>query len=174
MDGISMQSVFQDPKNSIRDFVYAEQGPARSIKTKDWSYTAIRYTADQVELTKGEQAERGFKLLSGLSGGVSRAALQHPGAFDSDQLYDLSADPNEQVNLANKPEHATRVQTMQKMLVERLKGFDGRPYGEFLPGGNAVTRSQTQAVLDILKTKSGTEKKKNNRKNRKNGNPKRK
>ena len=168
MDGISMQTIFQNPENSIRDFVYAEQGPARSIKTRDWSYISIRYTTDQIEQTKGSRAERAFKTLGGLSGGISRAALQHPGAFESDQLYDLNADPNEQVNLANKPGQEMRIQKMQKMLVERLNGFEGRPYGEFLPGGNAVTRSATQAVLDILKTRSGTvEKKKKPRKNRK-------
>jgi len=55
---------------------------------------------------------------------------------------------------------------MQTMLVESLKVFDGRPYGEFVPGGNAVTRSQTQAVLDILKTKSGTRKKKKSSRNK--------
>ena len=160
MDGISIRPIFKDPRNSIRDFVYAEQGPARSVKTKDWSYITIRYTADQIEQTQGKRAARGYKLLSGLSGGVSRAASQHPGAFDSDQLYDLSADANEQVNLANKPEHAKRVQKMQQMLVATLKEFDGRPYGEYVPGENTATRSKTQSVLDVLKTQSGTGKKK--------------
>ena len=35
--------------NYLRDFVYGEMGAARSIKTKDWNYIALRYTTDQID-----------------------------------------------------------------------------------------------------------------------------
>jgi len=81
VDGVSMTPLFQSPERPIRDYVYGEMGPARSIKTKQWNYIALRYTKEQIETI--ESGHRRMKQLMGLSGGVSRARV-NPHAFDVD------------------------------------------------------------------------------------------
>ncbi|MEO0413705.1 MAG: sulfatase-like hydrolase/transferase, partial [Verrucomicrobiota bacterium] len=146
IDGISLLPLFEDSSQSIRDYVYAEQGPVRSIKTKEWGYQAIRYTADQIEeleKTKGRSA----KQLRGLSGGISRAADHHPGAFDADQLYQYNTDPEEQTNLAEDQAHREQLKQMQSHLKEALAQFPNRPFGEFIAGGNALPKENSVPVL---------------------------
>ena len=87
----------------------------------------------------------------GLSGGISRAASEHPGAFDADQLYSLKEDPEEQVNLADRPAHQEQLRAMQEMLRETLSRFRDRPYGEFVAGGNTAPRAGSLDVLRQLR-----------------------
>jgi hypothetical protein len=143
--------LFKDPSQSVRDYVYGEQGPARSIKTKDWNYISLRYTTEQIAALNSERRERYAKTLLGLSGGISRAAVEHSGAFDADQLYHLKIDPAEKNNLANNPEQEPQLKTMQTMMTEALKQFPDRPYGEFVPGGNTKPLTESEAVLEILR-----------------------
>lgn len=150
IDGVSLLPLFKDPKHEVRKYVYGEQGPVRSVKTKRWGYQAIRYSADQImeyQNRKGRYA----KQLLGLSGGISRAAKEHPGAFSVDQLYDYNQDPEEQKNLAINPENQVQLQMMQGLLKEALKRFDQRPFGEFIPGGNARPREDSLPILKELK-----------------------
>jgi arylsulfatase A-like enzyme len=90
---------------------------------------------------------RSVKQLMGLSGGVSRAKTR-PLTFDSNQLYDLNADPEEMTNIAAHPENRGRLREMKQMLKQELDRFPNRPFGEFIPGGNAVPgREQTDLAL---------------------------
>jgi len=135
LDGFSLSPLFKNPNRPIRDYVYGEMGPARSIKTKQWNYIALRYTQEQIEAIRNEH--RSVKRLMGLSGGVSRARM-YPHAFDADQLYDLVNDPSEKKNVATKSEHGERLEEMKRLLKRELSKFPNRPFGEFIPGGNAV------------------------------------
>ena len=64
---------------------------------------------------------------------LQETALKHnPGYWGADQLYDLQADPGEQVNLIADPDHAQTVAVLQGRLKGWLAGFD-RPFGEFVP-----------------------------------------
>ena len=54
----------------------------------------------------------------------------YPGYFDRDQLYNLSSDPNEQVNLAGDAEYAAKLKEMQELLASYLKEFP-HGFGEF-------------------------------------------
>ncbi len=145
MDGVSMASLFRQPNRPVRDYVYGEMGPSRSIKTRDWSYLALRYTRDQIESVRAD-SNRIVKRLQGLSGGVSRAKTKAH-AFECDQLYRLSRDPREQKNLARNPEFQAKLQEMKAMLSKELKRFPNRPYGEFVAGGNAVPMGAYDDVL---------------------------
>lgn len=149
IDGLSLTPLFENPQQKIRDYVYGEQGPARSIKTKRWSYISLRYTDEQIAALNGNRGERFSKSLLGLSGGISRAAEEHPGAFDADQLYHFADDPNEQINLARYDEHQRQLASMQALLLRELQRFPQRPYGEFIPGGNT---NPAAASLDVLAT----------------------
>jgi len=151
MDGLSLLPLFKDPDQVVREYVYGEQGPARSIKTREWSYTSLRYTDEQIEALKGNRGERFAKSLLGLSGGISRSAAVHPGAFDADQLYHLSRDPEEQLNLAGNPEQAKQLIRMQAFLTKTLRTFPHRPYGEFIPGPGTNPAQASEAVLQDLR-----------------------
>jgi arylsulfatase A-like enzyme len=149
LDGISLSPLFKNPNEPIRDFVYGEMGPARSIKTKQWNYIALRYTQEQIEAIRAEH--RSVKQLMGLSGGVSRAKM-YPHAFDADQLYDLVIDPSEQKNVATRPKHRKRVEEMKRLLKQELAKFPKRPFGEFIPGENAVgIEGQTDLIPKLRK-----------------------
>lgn len=150
IDGVSLLPLFKNPDTPVREYVYGEQGAARSIKTKDWNYISLRYTAEQIEEFES-RGNRSAKKFLGLSGGISRAARYHPRALDVDQLYHFNQDPNEQVNLADDSKSEQQLQKMQSYLKEALSEFDQRPYGEFLSGGNSRPRKDSMAVLRQLR-----------------------
>jgi len=139
VDGLSFASLFKTPNKAIRDYVYSELGAARSVKTKDWNYIALRYTKEQVEGI--HKNDRGIlKSVCGLSGGFARGG-ELPGGKDMNQLYHLTQDPQELKNMAENPEYKEILANMKKMLSKELKRFN-RPYGEFIMGGNAVAYEQ--------------------------------
>lgn len=148
LDGVSLAPLFKAPNKPVRDYVYGEMGPARSIKTKHWNYIALRYTKEQIEAIQNEH--RSVKQLMGLSGGVSRAKT-YPHAFDPDQLYDLAKDPTEKNNVATKRRHRDRVAELKQLLKKELSRFPDRPFGEFIPGGNAVGLEGQTGLIEKLR-----------------------
>ena len=148
LDGISFKSLFQNPTQKHRDYVYCENGPARAIKTKDWNYVALRYTKEHLEAM--ESSKNYAKRLLGLSGGIGRSFMK-PEALEYDQLYNLSSDSDEMKNLALNPEYAPKVKEMQVVLSKKLKTFPERPYGEFIPGPNTLGKGDFDIILDSLK-----------------------
>ena len=150
MDGVSLVPMFKDPSVSIRQYIYAEQGPARAIKTADWEYISIRYTDEQVAATQGNRADRAYKTFLGLSGGISRAKDFHPGTFSADQLYHLSYDMDSQKNLAEDLGYAGQLKKMKRMLTRTVKDMGPRPYGDFVPGKGTNDKKTSQQVLDKI------------------------
>lgn len=162
IDGKSFASLFKTPSKPYRDYVYGEMGSARSIKTKEWNLITLRYP-EEILANEG----RKLKQLAGLSGGISRAGYTHKHAFDTDQLYNFMQDPEEQKNLANSPEHAAQLEKMKRTLAKVLNQFPDRPYGEFIPGGNARGPEEAKPMLKRLKEFYGPDpkaKKKSNKK----------
>lgn len=149
MDGVSIAPLFTNPKKPVREYVYSEMGAARSIKTKDWSYISLRYTKDQIDSVRSGD-RRILKKLQGLSGGISRGRT-NPNAFSYDQLYNLAKDPLEQNNLATDPRYAAKLKEMKQLLTAELKRFPHRPYGEFVPGGNASPTGSFDDVLEKMR-----------------------
>jgi arylsulfatase A-like enzyme len=149
IDGVSMAPLFTDPGTPIRDYVYCEMGPARSIKTKEWTYIALRYTKEQIQAVRSGQ-RRIDKRLLGLSGGVSRGALKRD-AFNEDQLYHVAEDPAETRDLSGDSKYREKLDEMKRLLTAELKRFAGRPFGEFIPGGNAVPAGSFDDVLGFLR-----------------------
>lgn len=158
-DGISISPLFEDPKKSVRDYVYSEMGAARSVKTKNYNYIALRYTQDQIEGAR-KGTRRHLKAMVGLSGGVARSITSSRHALDNDQLYDLRAENGEQRNLASDPQHQEILKAMQKKLTTELRRFQGRPFGEFIPGGNATAGGEYDDVLSLLRKESEGKKRK--------------
>ncbi len=149
-DGVSLSPLFKSPQKAVRDHVYCEMGAARAVMTKDYGYLTLRYTQEQLAAIRAGD-KRTIKSVLGLSGGISRSWNQHPDAIRADQLYDLRKDPEAQVNLAASPEHRVALGDMRAKLTASLKQFPGRPYGEFVPGGNAAPAEGTGDVFRRLR-----------------------
>jgi arylsulfatase A-like enzyme len=137
IDGVSISPLFAKPGRPIRPFVYAEMGAARSVKTKTHNYIALRYTREQLDGVRAGN-RRHLKALTGLSGGVSRSVNSTTNPYAADQLYDLRDDSTEQHNLARDASQSQVLRALQNFLKTELQRFPRRPYGEFVPGGNAV------------------------------------
>jgi len=153
LDGRSLTPLFDTGKpKAWRDHLYLEVGCARAVATKEWKYIAIRYTKEQVEAIRAAKPERLPRLMSYIGGvGISTRGAGTPGFYDGDQLYNLTQDPAEQRNLAKDPAHRGRLDAMKAMLASDLKSFQ-RPYGEFLPGGNAAPGGQVEKQIAMVKT----------------------
>ncbi|MBK1876510.1 sulfatase family protein [Pelagicoccus mobilis] len=173
MDGVSLTPIFENPQADVRDYVYAEMGASRAVRTKEWSYMALRFTKDQVEEMR--QNERSIeRTLTGLSGGISRGR-GNPESMSYDQLYSIASNPEETNNLASNPEFSGKLEEMKQLLVQELKRFPDRPFGEFIPGGNAIPAGSYDDILEAMrnymsqfdgdiKKQSQAKKKKNKRK----------
>ena len=81
-----------------------------------------RFSRDLTRLSRGEGEARDSLFLS--LGATQRAItdgrwkwIRYP-KVDHEQLFDLSSDPNELVNLAGRPEHALRCEALEERLVE--------------------------------------------------------
>ena len=135
--------------------MYYELGYARAIRKGSWKYLAVRYPA-RVENMSLEQRKRlletwndkrrrrhmgivtedpskPFSHLTAIPGGGDaerNSTGSRPGYFDRDQLYDLSEDPREQVNVAGRPEHAAVLKEMKHLLNEQVLSLPG-VFGEF-------------------------------------------
>jgi len=152
VDGQSLTPLFEDGKaKDWRDHLYLEMGAARATVTKDWSYIAVRHTIEQIaaiKKAKPENLPRAMSYIGRLGIGVRGA--DRPGFFDEDQLYHLNSDPKEMKNLAYKKAQATRIQEMRDLMQRDLEVI-GRPFGEFIPGGNAAEPGQIDKQIEIVK-----------------------
>ena len=146
--------------------MYFELGYARAIRKGNFKYLALRYpdkienmTAEERQATLDEwNAERvrkhlrivtedptkPFSHLTAIPGGgdAERGSTgAYPSYFDRDQLYDLSKDPTEQVNLANNPEYADKLDQLKAELEKMVESLPGT-FGEFgrLRKSNPISR----------------------------------
>ena len=134
-----------------RDHLYLEMGAARATVTKDWSYIAVRYTKEQITAIKKSTAQNLPKAMSYIGRlGIGVRGADRPGFFDEDQLYDLKKDPKEMKNLAYKKSQTNRIQEMRYLMKKDLEAI-GRPFGEFIPGGNAAQPGQIDKQIGIVK-----------------------
>ena len=130
--------------------LYFELGYARGVRKGDWKYMAIRYPEHIERMSPAERAAtleewnaerrrkhlnivtedptQPFSHLTAIPGGgdaEKKSTGSYPGYFDRDQLYDLSKDPREQVNLANNPEYAAKLAEMKAALKQQLDTLPG-------------------------------------------------
>jgi hypothetical protein len=82
--------------------------------------------------------------------GIGTRGAERAGFWDADQLYNLQTDPDERINLAADPRYAATLQRLKAMLTEDLR-TSGRPFGEFVPGGNAAPPGQLAKQIANVK-----------------------
>ena len=152
VDGRTLRPLFDGrPTNQWRDHLYFEVGCARAVCTKEWKYIAVRYNKEQIEQIKRSRPEQLPKLMSYIGrSGIGTRGATNPNFFDSDQLYNLQIDPQERRNLARSPEYRQRLEQMRQMLTKDLRSLD-RPFGEFVPGGNACPPGLVDEQIALVK-----------------------
>ncbi len=135
VDGLSFKPALFGDRKPIREFLFAELGHSRAVKTKDWKYIAIRYPADVQQKIDDGVAFKGFNgetlqfpylTRNGHLG--HHAAAKNPNYFASDQLYDLRKDPTEISNIYS--ENNETLDGMRERLRSALAKFPNRPFGD--------------------------------------------
>ena len=152
IDGKSLSPLFENgTAKGWRSHLYLEMGTARATITKDWSYIAVRYTREQIATIK-RAAPRNLPRAMAYIGrlGIGVRGADRPGFFDEDQLYHLKSDPKEMENLAAHPNQTSRLKEMRNLMQQDLKAI-GRPFGEFIPGGNSAEPGQIDKQIAIVK-----------------------
>ena len=152
VDGLSLRPLFSGrPPKKWRDHLYFEMGAGRAVCTREWKYIALRYTKEQIEAIKTcrpDQLPRNLAYIGRMGIGTRGAANRN--FFDEDQLYDIKRDPREAENLAGDPARREQLEKMREMLTGDLESF-GRPFGEFVSGGNAAPPGQIREQLELVK-----------------------
>ena len=152
IDGKSLTPLFKNgTADDWRSHLYLEMGAARATITKDWSYIAVRYTKEQIAAIKRAEPKNLPRAMSYIGRlGIGVRGADRPGFFDQDQLYHLKKDPKEMKNLADNELHASRLKAIRNLMQKDLESI-GRPFGEFIPGGNATAPGQIDRQIDIVK-----------------------
>lgn len=152
IDGQSLAPLFENGRaNDWRDHLYLEMGAARATVTKDWSYIAVRHTKEQIAAIKKATPQNLPKAMSYIGRlGIGVRGADRPGFFEEDQLYHLKRDPKEMKNVAYNKAQATRIKEMRKLMQQDLEAI-GRPFGEFISGGNAAKPGQIDKQIAIVK-----------------------
>lgn len=132
IDGLSLMPLVTQPQTRWRAELFLEIGHTRAVCTERWKYIALRYPPEmQQRISNGTLGRPAYHMDTSLN--LQETALKrHPGYWDTEQLYDLQADPDEQVNLIKDPRHAKTVADLRGRLKSWLAGFE-RPFGEFVP-----------------------------------------
>jgi arylsulfatase A-like enzyme len=149
VDGISLKpALLEDHQGPLRDSLFMEIGFARAVKTKRWKYIAVRYPPETQQLVdsgtpfNGWQDARLSKPYLVMNHHLGHfASVNNPNYFDSEQLYDLHADPREERNLAES--RPGQVAAMRGVLTEHLVTFPHRPFGEFVATADASLNQAT-------------------------------
>jgi len=152
IDGQSLTPLFKNGRaKDWRNHLYLEMGAARATVTKDWSYIAVRHTKEQIAAIQKATPKNLPKAMSYIGRlGIGVRGADRPGFFEEDQLYHLYRDPKEMKNLAYKNAHASRMKEMRDLMQQDLEAI-GRPFGEFIPGGNAALPGQIDEQIAIVK-----------------------
>ncbi len=126
-------------------------GSARAVCTKDFKYVAVRYPKERIDRIRKARPESLPKLMAYIGRmGIGTRGAQNSGFFDYDQLYNVKRDAKEQRNLAANPRYSETLAQMRRMLKKKLESF-GRPFGEFVPGGNAAPPGLIDEQVELVK-----------------------
>lgn len=125
-EGKDFTPMLQDPQNSIREVVYAEdhwhdfEDQARAVRTKEYKYIRNYYqdlpNTPSADILRGElfQSILSLKQNGQLAANTKTMSMFEPRA--AEELYDVINDPDELKNLAHDPDYAMVLETMRDYL----------------------------------------------------------
>jgi arylsulfatase A-like enzyme len=149
-DGRSFAKVLLGTETTRSEPLFFELGYARAVVHQNWKYLALHYPKSATEMSladrkrrleefNAEQTRKGrpihntdptqpFSHVSLIPGGgdAEHASLTaYPAFYETEQLYDLTTDANEQTNLAQDPAHAAKLDELKNALKAHLSGLPG-------------------------------------------------
>jgi arylsulfatase A-like enzyme len=149
-DGKSFAPVLKGEVKQRTEPLFFELGYVRGVIQDGWKYIALRYPENAKAMTRKqrehalaefneEQKRKGrpihntdpmanfshVMLIPGGGDAEHESMDKYPAFYDADQLYDLANDPNEQTNLATKPEHAAKLEELKSRLKAHLAKMPG-------------------------------------------------
>jgi uncharacterized sulfatase len=171
LDGRSFLPVLTGAAASHRDRIFTTHSndgrmnvyPARAVRDQQWKYIRnlrpeLAFTT-HIDLVGGRLGQRDFFATWEEAAGrdpVAAAVLERYHRRPAEELYDLTADPAEQMNLAADPRHGPRLVALRGELDAWMKEqgdrqtitVEGRPLADrksYGPGG-AVAEEAAQAA----------------------------
>ena len=171
IDGRSFAPVLRRESAKHREEIYTTHSgdgrfnvyPIRALRTKEWKYILNLHPEFQFA-SHVNRAASGDGLAYFRSWEAAAKNDEHAAKIvdrykhrPAEELYDLAADPHEQHNLANVPQHAKRLAEMRDRLANWMKeqGDERKVYSEPLLRGQEAT-----PVLPAGKAKTKAKKKK--------------
>ena len=125
LDGVSLLPLLKGVKQNVHNELYFEFGYARAVLAGKWKYIALRYPQKLIsDMEQGILHEAPNHINQRLQGQMNVAIESYPAYFDPDQLFDISADPYEQINLAGNPAYSKVLGDMRHRLQKILSTFE--------------------------------------------------
>lgn len=149
-DGQSFKAALEGGDYTERRSMYHELGYARAVVKGKFKYLTLNYPEyaqnakleERTEMLDAYNAKRRsyggeainldptlpyghLELYPGGGGAESETYGRKPGFFDAEQLYNLEADPAENVNLVNDPEYVQKLAEMRNELKKYLNALPG-------------------------------------------------
>jgi arylsulfatase A-like enzyme len=116
-DGIDLRPVLSGARAEVRAHFIFNMGYHRAISDGRWKYVALRYPRHALARMQAPDAVEAVNFLDMAQQGQALIVAQcYPASHDSDQLYDLLSDPNEQVNRWVDPLCAAKGRQLQEAL----------------------------------------------------------
>ena len=135
MDGKSFTPILKGKDEPVHDAIHLQIGSSRAIIKDGYKYIAWRVHPNResnFEIPPKGEPQPLYHIASTRGGrGLEKKIPKNYACYwDTDQLYDLEKDPNEQNNLANHPEYAQKLKILKKLLAEQLEDQPGT-FAEF-------------------------------------------
>ncbi len=161
IDGKSFAGILRGTATTHREQVFTTHSgdgdfnvyPIRSVRTRDWKYIRNLHPEFQhhthISRSTGPSGLLYWNtwLAAAAKDPAAAATVQRYTTRPAEELYDLSADPDELRNLALHPSHAARLATMRGDLTEWMKrqGDQETVFGTPLLQGEPVTLIDKQS-----------------------------
>lgn len=131
IDGKSLLPLVTGARKAVHDDLYCEIGWSRAVVTRRYKYLAVRVPDDYSVVIPRDRPEMKKPWHVGICVPYQvQASRLYPAYWETDQLYDLENDPDEQKNLANDPAYRRVLDEMKARLQRRLAALPHR-FGEW-------------------------------------------